>query len=266
MSAHEKRAVTRRDPARRDGTTHGRPVRFIPPPPMTRGNLQTRSPSRSTRLRVRCGQRSVQIDRHPGRCAGLLRDVRASRRVSANQNLDHVGCPGDLVAHPERCGVRRHRTEQRCLIATTARRSDRRSPPPASITARSRITRPGSWPARRSRSPESSRESALVRPTRSAIPASRPLPACDTKPAPSAETSTFIKRPSRVTFKVIRQSQNFRPREPEESLPWRTTQRPRTPGPLPVDARSGLGGSGMFARCRGLRATDSWPVGRFGFR
>jgi hypothetical protein len=47
-------------------------------------------------------------------------------------------------------------------------------------------------------------------------------------------------RPSRVTLKVILPSSIFRPRQPEESPQGRTVKRPRTPGPLLLNARSGL--------------------------
>ena len=45
-------------------------------------------------------------------------------------------------------------------------------------------------------------DSALVSPTLSAISPSSALPACDTKPAPSAVTSTVTWRPSRITLKA----------------------------------------------------------------
>ena len=54
-------------------------------------------------------------------------------------------------------------------------------------------------------------------------------------------TSTFIWRPSCVTFKVILPSRSFDHRQAEESLLRRTVPRPRSSGPRLFHARSGLG-------------------------
>src|SRR4051812_46667262 len=122
----------------------------------------------------------------------------------------------------------------------TARRSARQSPPSASITARSRTTRPRSCPPRRSRILARPSDNAAVRPSLSAASANSPAPACDTRPSPSDATSTVKRRPSRCTLKVILPSRGFDLRHAEESLLSRTVQRPRPPGPQLRHARSGL--------------------------
>ena len=116
----------------------------------------------------------------------------------------------------------------------SARRSARQSPPSASITARSRTTRPGSCPERRSRTRARPRESALVSPLRSASSASSPLPACDTRPSPSALTSTVNLRLSRCTLKVILLSLGTGLPQPAESLLSRTKSRPGSGRAEPV--------------------------------
>jgi hypothetical protein len=78
--------------------------------------------------------------------------------------------------------------------------------------------------------PASRRESPCVSPSLSATCANNALPACETKPAPSAETSTVTGRPSRITFKVNPQSSMFDRQQAEESLLSRTFPRPRPPG------------------------------------
>src|SRR3954452_22898152 len=121
-----------------------------------------------------------------------------------------------------------------------ARRAARQSPPSASITARSRTTRPRSCPPRRSRILARPSDNAAVRPSLSAASANSPAPACDTSPSPSDATSTVKRRPSRDTLKVILPSRGFDLRHAEESLLNRTVQRPRPPGPQLPHARSGL--------------------------
>jgi hypothetical protein len=107
----------------------------------------------------------------------------------------------------------------------TARRSARQSPPSASITARSRTTRPGSWRPRRSRIPASPRDSAAVSPTRSAASATSAAPAWLTSPSPSGVTSTVNRRSSRVgvggeprCLACARSS--ARPRPPNRTCPF----------------------------------------------
>src|SRR5438309_1733388 len=64
----------------------------------------------------------------------------------------------------------------------------RASPPPAMVTARSEITLPGSWRRRRLHIGASASDRASVSPERSAISASRRLPAWVASPLPSAVT------------------------------------------------------------------------------
>src|SRR5947209_14223961 len=64
----------------------------------------------------------------------------------------------------------------------------RASPPPAMVTARSEITLPGSWRRRRLHIGASASDRASVSPERSAISASRRLPAWVARPLPSAVT------------------------------------------------------------------------------
>jgi hypothetical protein len=118
----------------------------------------------------------------------------------------------------------------------TAPRSDTHSPPSASITARSRITRPGSCPRRRSLTPASRRDNAPVSPTLSATSA---LPACDTKPAPSALTSTVTGRPLRITFTVNLQARDQGP-----------STSPRIPAQPDVSAPPPTGGAGRYCTLR----------------
>ena len=74
----------------------------------------------------------------------------------------------------------------------SAPRSVRQSPPSASMTARSRTMRPGSWATALecTRRPETRPE---VRPTRSQRPVSRAVPARDVRPSPSQVTSTGMR-------------------------------------------------------------------------
>jgi Transposase, Mutator family len=111
----------------------------------------------------------------------------------------------------------------------TAPRSDTHSPPSASITARSRITRPGSCPRRRCFRAARRADSARVSPSLSATCPSSALPACDTNPAPSAVTSTVTQRPSRITLKVTSKARDQGLQQSQESLLCRTFPRPRSP-------------------------------------
>ena len=111
----------------------------------------------------------------------------------------------------------------------TAPRSDTHSPPSASITARSQITRPGSWPRRRCLITPRRLDSARVSPSLSATWPNNALPACETRPAPSAVTSTVTERPSRITFTVNLQARDPGLRQSQESLLRRTFPRPRSP-------------------------------------
>ena len=117
---------------------------------------------------------------------------RARARARARRAaLQPAGVAGDRVDHPKRRRVRRHRPEQRRLIAHRApdlpgsRRHRRASPPDRGPRGPDHDRR-----ARR-RSPPSCarqrpRQAGLVgRPA-----ASNALPACDTKPSPSDVTST----------------------------------------------------------------------------
>ena len=81
-------------------------------------------------------------------------------------------------------------------------RSERLSPPSASITARSTRTRPGSCFERRLRVGAIAADSAWVRPTASARSANRRLPAWPATPAPSAVTRTLGLVLLRFTTKV----------------------------------------------------------------
>ena len=81
------------------------------------------------------------------------------------------------------------------VLDARAAMSAKQSPPSASITAKSRTTRPRSWLPSRSCNEPSSLDNARVRPDLSATWASSALPACETKPAPSDVTSTFTLAP-----------------------------------------------------------------------
>jgi hypothetical protein len=81
----------------------------------------------------------------------------------------------------------------------TARGSDRQAPPSASISARSRTTRPGSC----LRAAGGSAIAQAVSPSRSAASASNGTPACDTAPSPSDATSTGEPAPIALHPQVI---------------------------------------------------------------
>ena len=112
-------------------------------------------------------------------------------------------------------------------------------------------------PARRS-------HSAPVSPTLSATCANNAVPACDTKPAPSAVTSTVTGRPSRITFKVNLQARDSGLQQPEESLLSRTE--PRSPGAV-LTARPGLVAHPLGVKVTGLTSSCAMPrcmvVGRW---
>ena len=122
----------------------------------------------------------------------------------------------------------------------TAPRSETHSPPSASITARSRITLPGSWPRRRCLTDPSPPDRPAVEPVLSAT-WHQAVPARDTSPAPSASTSTVTTRPLCITFKVNPPSSGFR----TSAIP-RIPARPDGPAPsaqpegASLTARSGL--------------------------
>jgi hypothetical protein len=132
----------------------------------------------------------------------------------------------------------------RASCSRTAPRSETHSPPSASITARSPITRPGSCPRRRCLITPRRLDSARVSPTLSATWPSSALPACETRPAPSAVTSTVTERPSRITLKVNLQARDPGLQQSQESLLCRTFPRPRSPR-----------GRGSY---RTIRASTTW--------
>jgi hypothetical protein len=80
----------------------------------------------------------------------------------------------------------------------SAPRSQRASPPSASITARSRATPPGRWRPRRPRRSERASTRAPVSPIRSATPTRRAVPAREVKEPQSART--FMKAGGVVFF------------------------------------------------------------------
>jgi pyruvate dehydrogenase E2 component (dihydrolipoamide acetyltransferase) len=90
-------------------------------------------------------------------------------------------------------------------------RSARQSPPSASITAKSRSVRPGSCRELRLRTPVIASESAPVRPTRSARPTSKAVPAREVKQSASATICTLSTNSERFTRMVILLSRGTRP-------------------------------------------------------
>jgi hypothetical protein len=138
-------------------------------------------PGRLLLLRMRGDQRRVHVDRQPLRRTNKLPEPRPRPGVRIPDSVQQPRRGGDPVDRPERGRVRRHRSEQRVLI--TGRAQVRQAlAPSASITARSRITRPESRPRRCCLSPARRIESALVSPTLSATCPSSAVPACDTSP------------------------------------------------------------------------------------
>ena len=205
------------------------------------GENQTRSDSSPPRLPSRYARRpaSRRYRSLPAPAAPQAPRPIARRRTRAAQRIKQCRLAPDPIDQPERRRVRSDRTERRLLIRT-ARRSDKQSPPSASITARSRTTRPGSCRPRRSRTPTNATERSRVSPTRSATSPSNAAPAWETKPSPSAATSTVKLRPLRCTFKVNLPSRSCGRRTPTESPLRRTVPRPRPSGPQLLHERSGL--------------------------
>jgi hypothetical protein len=168
----------------------------------------------------RVGQRSRRGRGHP---TSSSRSPQASGPIADQR--------GGQLAGRQLCVGRMLEDRQRLCVAIRRRRASPRDReprdhdhgcPPATATA------------------PSSLESARVRPVLSATCANNAVPACDTNPSPSATTSTFIWRPSRVTFKVILPSSIPGPQQAQESPRRRTVPRPRPPGPRPFHATSGL--------------------------
>ena len=152
-------------------------------------------------LGMRGDQRGVHVDRQPLRRADQFPQPGSRSGVRRAQRLEQPGRRRDPLDHPERGRGRRHRPEQNGLI-TGRSRSARHSPPSASITARSRITRPRSWlPARNPGSPtatDSARVSpACPRPGRTArCPRATPIPSV-------RRDLTVIRRPACITCSEI---------------------------------------------------------------
>ena len=110
-------------------------------------------------------------------------------RVSVAQAAPILANMRNLTRNALACEATR---PKRSSWSRSAPRSERQSPPSASIMQRSRTTSPGSCSERRSRVRASSSEKASVKPTLSATATSRPLPACAASPLPSAVTSTLV--------------------------------------------------------------------------
>jgi len=185
---------------------------------------------------MRTDQRRVDIDHQLRRTRAELPSPCSRLGARGTQRVEQPGLCGDPVDQPERRRVRGDRAEQRLLVAHDAqvRQTDRQSPPSASITARSRITRPGSWRPRRSRTLASASDNARVNPTQSAVSASKPAPAWDTRPSPSDATSTVKKRSPRITRKV---TSTVRDQGPSAS--------PRIPAPPDVRRPDSNGAPGL---------------------
>jgi hypothetical protein len=114
----------------------------------------------------------------------------------------------ESVEQPPARRVRRHRPEQRLLIGQDGDLRDRPRParivlaPPATATARSTCTRPGSCRTRGLRNPAKASASSAVNVVRSATSASSRDPTCETTPAPSAVTTIFGRVVVARTWKV----------------------------------------------------------------
>ena len=119
---------------------------------------------------------------------------------------------------------------------TRTRRRRRASPPDRGSPG------PGHDRAGAASSPASRSDSARVSPSLSATCASSALPACDTKPAPSAVTSTVTGRPSRITFKVNLQARDSGP-----------SASPRIPAQPDDSAPPHPGGAGRYCTIRASR-------------
>ena len=191
-------------------------------------------------LGMRGDQRRVDIDHDPlGRPSPAPMPAPAPRRAPRGR-VKQPRLGGDPVDQPKRRRVRRDRPEQRLLIAHRAQvrqavaaigEHHRQIPDhPARVMPAAPLDAP---PPARTTAPR-------VSPTRSATSASNAAPACDTKPSPSAVTSTVNRRPSRCTLKVNLPSSILQASKPAESLLRRTVPRPRPPGPRLLHARSGL--------------------------
>src|SRR5260221_8901408 len=85
--------------------------------------------------------------------------------------------------------------------SASTRKSLITSLPSAIAQARSAVTRPRSWISGRGEA--SARDRPPVSPVLSVSWRSRPSPACDTMPSPSAVTSSPLDHPVRFTFKVL---------------------------------------------------------------
>ena len=184
----------------------------------------------------------------------------ARPRVRGAQRVQQLRVARDPVDHPKRGRVRRDRPEQRLLVAHRAQigrgsRRRRRASPPDRGSPGQGHARDGAACIAASRS-----DSAPVSPSQSATCASSALPACDTKPAPSAVTSTVTRRPSRITFKV-----NLPKLDSSTFASRRIAAQPDVPRPPPaggaaVTARSGLELAGNFTEpWRGYIAAGAAP-------
>jgi hypothetical protein len=100
-------------------------------------------PGRPLLLRMRRDQRRVNVERQPLRRTMRLREPRPGARVRDPDRVQQPGRGGDPV--DIRNAVESDATApNNGSCSRTAPRSETHSPPSASITARSRITRPGS--------------------------------------------------------------------------------------------------------------------------
>jgi hypothetical protein len=108
----------------------------------------------------------------------------------------------------------------------------------AAMTIRSRSTTPGSCAERRSRVSAIASRSALVSPSRSAVPANSALPEWPTCPLPFAATCSLSRSPSRCTVWVILLGSRYECQELAFSLSRRTFPRPGQSGARVLDARS----------------------------
>ena len=178
---------------------------------------------------VRREQRGVEIDRDPTRGTGELPDVRASPSVRAVQRVDHPRRGGDPVDHPKRRGVRRHPPEQRRLIAHRAQIGEavaavgEHHRQVTDHASRVMTTAAGAQPGKLTRQ-RPGQASAI------SDPGEQTAAGVGHQTGSVRRDISYIRRPSRVTFKVILQSRTTGLRHPEESLPWRTVQTARSPG------------------------------------
>jgi hypothetical protein len=103
-------------------------------------------------------------------------------------------------------------------------RSETHRPPSASVTAKSRDARPGSWPPRRSRGALQGIAQPAREPNRSATSAFSAVPARDDKRVPSARTSAVWTFQRPISFRVSRQRGGVRDSTFRSSLLRRTFQ------------------------------------------